>query len=80
MMEHGLTRLQSVYTNFRQMEFCVRDVQCIWLEIMAMLDYMEINDYSENDVLQLEDAIARFYTQSFFRFFGRAATIPARLP
>jgi hypothetical protein len=43
-------------------------------------DLPSIDDYSENDVLQLEDAIARFYTQSFFRFFGRAATIPARLP
>jgi hypothetical protein len=42
MIEHGLTRLQSVYTNFRQMEFGIRDVQRIWLEITAMLDYMEI--------------------------------------
>jgi hypothetical protein len=40
-------------------------------------DLPSIDDYSEIDVLQLEDAMARFYTQSFFHFFGRAATIPA---
>ena len=42
MMEHGLTQFQSVYTNFCQMEIGVQDVQCIWLEIMVMLDYMGI--------------------------------------
>jgi hypothetical protein len=36
--------------------------------------------YTENDVQQLEDSLARFYTQSFFAFFGRAATVPMRLP
>jgi hypothetical protein len=38
-----------------------------------------IHDYKESDVLLLEDSIAHFYTDSFFRFFGRAATVPARL-
>jgi hypothetical protein len=42
MIEHGLVRLQSVWTNFRQMAFGVRDVQRCWLELMAMLDYMEV--------------------------------------
>ena len=42
MLEHGLARLQSVYTNFRQMEFSVRDVQRMWLELTALLDYMQI--------------------------------------
>jgi hypothetical protein len=42
MLEHGLARLESVYTNFRQMEFSVRDVQRMWLELTAMLDYMQI--------------------------------------
>jgi hypothetical protein len=37
-------------------------------------------DYQEGDVLQLENGVARFYTDSFFLFFGRAAVIPARLP
>jgi hypothetical protein len=36
--------------------------------------------YTENDVYQLEDSLARFYTQSFFVFFGRAATVPMCLP
>jgi hypothetical protein len=42
MIEHGLMRLQSVWTNFRQMAFGVRDVQRCWLDVMAMLDYMEV--------------------------------------
>ena len=36
--------------------------------------------YTELNVRQLEDSIARFYTQSFYHFFGRAATVPTRLP
>jgi hypothetical protein len=42
MIEHGLVRLESVWTNFRQMVFGVRDVQRCWLDLMAMLDYMEV--------------------------------------
>ena len=38
-----------------------------------------IHDYKESDVLLLEDSIAHFYTDSFFLFFGRAATVPAHL-
>ena len=36
--------------------------------------------YTEVDVGQLEDHIARFYTQTFYHLFGRAAVIPTRLP
>jgi hypothetical protein len=47
----------------------------------ALLELREsIQDYREPDVVLLEDAVARFYTDSFFRFFGRAAIIPAHLP
>jgi hypothetical protein len=42
MIEHGLVRLESVWTNFRQMAFGVRDVQRCWLNLMVMLDYMEV--------------------------------------
>jgi hypothetical protein len=42
LLEHGVARLELVNTNFRQMEFSVRDVQRIWLDITALLDYMEI--------------------------------------
>jgi hypothetical protein len=42
MIEHGLVRLGSVWTNFRQMEFGVRDVQRCWLDVRSMLDYMEV--------------------------------------
>jgi len=36
--------------------------------------------YLEADVLQLEDAIAKFYTDSFFWFFSCASATPAHLP
>jgi hypothetical protein len=36
-------------------------------------------EYSERDTGVLEDAVARFYTDTFFIFFGRAAVIPTRL-
>jgi hypothetical protein len=42
MIEHGLIHLGSVWTNFHQMVFGMRDVQRCWLDVMAMLDYMEI--------------------------------------
>jgi hypothetical protein len=39
-----------------------------------------IEEYGESDALRLEEAISGFYTDSFFRFFGRAPVIPACLP
>ena len=42
MIEHGLICLGSVWTNFHQMVFGVRDVQRCWLDGLAMLDYMEV--------------------------------------
>ena len=44
----------------------------------TLLEFREsIQDYVEADVLLLEDVVARFYTDSFFRFFGHAAIVPA---
>jgi len=40
----------------------------------------EIETYSESEINAMEQAIATFYTQSFYDFFGRAAIIPRRLP
>lgn len=42
MMKHSLARLKSIAMEFHQMEFQVRDVQRSWLEVVAMLDYMEV--------------------------------------
>jgi hypothetical protein len=50
MLEHGLQCLESVWTNFRQVAFGVRDVQRCWLEITAMLDYMTIYKPRMNSV------------------------------
>ena len=41
-MEHGLIHLGLVWTNFHQMAFGMRDVWRCWLDLMAMLDYMEV--------------------------------------
>jgi hypothetical protein len=37
-------------------------------------------DAIEQDLEHYESAIAHFYTQSFYRFFGRAAVVPMYLP
>lgn len=42
MAKHSLVRLQSVAMNFKQMAFQVRDIQRSWMEVVAVLDYMEI--------------------------------------
>jgi hypothetical protein len=42
MLEHGLAQFVSLYTNFWQMEFSMWDVQQMWLELTALLDYMQI--------------------------------------
>jgi hypothetical protein len=47
---------------------------------LLLPDLTSITDYVEADALQLEEAVARFYTDSFFCFFGCAPVIPARLP
>ena len=43
-------------------------------------DLPTVGMYTECDVEQLEMAVANFYTQSFYRFFGRTAIIPTHLP
>ena len=39
----------------------------------------EIEEYSEGEIVVMESALAKFYAQSFFDFFGRAAILPRRL-
>jgi hypothetical protein len=47
---------------------------------LLLPDLASHNMYTEVDALELEDHIARFYTQTFYHSFGRAAVIPTRLP
>jgi hypothetical protein len=47
---------------------------------LPILQELPFGDYNELNTGVLEDAVARFYTDSFFIFFGRAAVIPTRLP
>ena len=47
---------------------------------LPLLQELPFGDYDELSAGVLEDAVARFYTDTFFIFFGRAAVIPTRLP
>jgi hypothetical protein len=46
---------------------------------LPLLQDKPISEYTELDTGVLEGAVARFYTDTFFIFFGRAAVIPTRL-
>ena len=39
----------------------------------------EVKEYTEGEIVVMETALAKFYVQSFFDFFGRAAILPRRL-
>lgn len=47
---------------------------------LPILHEKPFGEYDELNTGVLEDAVARFYTDTFFVFFGRAAVIPTRLP
>lgn len=47
---------------------------------LPLLQDIPFGEYNELNTGVLEDAVARFYTDSFFIFFGRAAVIPTSLP
>ena len=38
-----------------------------------------VQSYSQREIEATESALATLYTQSFYRFFGRAAIVPRRL-
>jgi hypothetical protein len=46
---------------------------------LPILHDQPLAEYSECDTAVLEDAVARFYTDTFFVFFGHAAVIPTCL-
>lgn len=47
---------------------------------LPLVQDIPFGEYNELNTGVLEDAVARFYTDTFFVFFGRAAVIPTRLP
>ena len=47
---------------------------------LPLLQDQPLADYTECNTGVLEEAVARFYTDTFFIFFGRAAFIPTHLP
>lgn len=46
---------------------------------LPIMQEKPFGEYNEHETGVLEDAVARFYTDMFFIFFGRAAVIPTRL-
>jgi hypothetical protein len=46
---------------------------------LPLLQDRPLAEYTELDTRVLEEAVARFYTDTFYIFFGRAAVIPTRL-
>jgi hypothetical protein len=66
----------------------VKNVVCTWSgfdevkKCCSAVDLVENKDvecYSESEIEAMELAMATFYTQTFYDFFGRAAVIPRRL-
>jgi hypothetical protein len=48
-------------------------------KLLPILHDQPLAEYSEHDTGILEDAVAQFYTDTFFIFFGHAAVIPTHL-
>ena len=47
---------------------------------LPLVQDIPLGEYNELNTGVLEDAVARFYTDTFFVFFGCAAVIPTCLP
>jgi hypothetical protein len=47
---------------------------------LLLQDLPSITFYAETDEMQLQEAVAKFYTDSFFHFLGCTPIIPAHLP
>jgi hypothetical protein len=58
----------------------MRDLDGLKPTPLLLPDLASHNMYAKVDVQQLEDHIARFYMQTFYHLFGRAAVVPTRLP
>lgn len=67
----ALKTVMQTWVNFNQ---AIQACQGVDLHVVK-----DASEYSQTEVLALEAALACFYTQSFFNFFGRAAIIPRRL-
>ena len=79
------TGLQSLHYQVRlpyllALKALLRDWHGLKPTPLLLPDLTSLDLYTELDVRQLEDSIAKFYTQLFYHFFGRAATVPTRLP
>ena len=51
----------------------LRNVMKSWAGFNALHD---LNKHSQENILALEQALVRFYTQTFYNTFGRAASVP----
>jgi len=58
----------------------MRDWDGLKPTLLLLPDLASHDMYTKVDVQQLEDHVAHFYMQTFYRLFGHAAVIPTRLP
>ena len=79
-MGFGSENWRERLPHFLMLWMLMRDWDGMKPTPLLLPDLTSITDYLEADVLKLEEAVATFYTDSFFRFFGRAPVIPACLP
>lgn len=77
-----------LWTERRDYLVAFRDVMTTWTgfqRYMASKNSLDLlqplvsSELSESYTVRLETLVARFYTQAFFNFFGRAAITPRRL-
>lgn len=70
-----LIALKNVMKSWRGFNEAVK--RCRHVDLAAN---KEPGEFSDAEVVAMDAALAQFYTQTFFDFFGRAAIIPRRLP
>ena len=74
---HGLAS-----TNWEERShylMAMKRLMITWWGDIPPIILVEKYKWKEQDIRDLEDAITLFYTQSFYRFFRRAAIVPHRL-
>ena len=58
----------------------LRKVMSTWPNCPQALEVALREDAAESEAAEMEKVVAHFYCQTFFNYFGRAATLPRRLP
>ena len=74
---HGLA--STNWEERSQYLMALKRLMMTWWGDIPSIILVEKYKWKEHDIRDLEDAITSFYTQSFYRFFRRAAIVPCHL-